>query len=238
MTYATEDIIRTLKEAREAKGLSQRALSTRIGVPQSHISKIETGGADIRISSLIEIARALDLELKLVPRKAVPAVDTVVRSTAPAPPPKSGEVQRQLRSLSTEIAFLKNLYPDVQELTQLQKIFSQLRTLPVINTSTWQAIRKAMKPITDWGKEISEATKLSNGHPKQLAEASKLPARRLKEISETTKLSSERLKEFQNAASNVQQLRNALLHNLSERAASLPAHQLADDDHADGNDDG
>ena len=81
MTYATEDIIYALKSTREAKGLSQRALSARTGVPQSHISKIESGGADIRLSSLIEIARALDLDLRLIPRKAVPAVDHIVRST-------------------------------------------------------------------------------------------------------------------------------------------------------------
>jgi len=64
MSYVTEDIIRELKQAREAKGLSQRALSQRTHVPQSHISKIESGGTDIRLSSLIELARALDLELK------------------------------------------------------------------------------------------------------------------------------------------------------------------------------
>lgn len=82
MTYANEEIINALKSARGAKGLSQRALAARTGVPQSHISKIESGNADIRLSSLIELARALELELKLVPRKAVPAVDSVVRSTA------------------------------------------------------------------------------------------------------------------------------------------------------------
>lgn len=84
MTYATKDVIKTLKEAREAKGLSQRALGARTGVPQSHISKIEKGGTDIRLSSLIELARVLDLELRLVPRKAVSAVEAVVRSTLPA----------------------------------------------------------------------------------------------------------------------------------------------------------
>jgi transcriptional regulator with XRE-family HTH domain len=57
MGYATEDVIAALRTAREAKGLSQRALSARTGVPQSHISKIETGGTDIRLSSLVELAR-------------------------------------------------------------------------------------------------------------------------------------------------------------------------------------
>jgi transcriptional regulator with XRE-family HTH domain len=86
MRYATEDITDALRKARQAKSLSQRALGARTGVPQSHISKIESGGADLRLSSLIELARALDLELKLIPRRAIPAVEAVVRSVAPSTP--------------------------------------------------------------------------------------------------------------------------------------------------------
>ena len=86
MAYAIEDIARTLKDARRRKGLSQRALSALSGIHQYQISKIENGAVDLRLSSLIELARALDLDLKLVPRKAVPAVDSVVRSTWPKDP--------------------------------------------------------------------------------------------------------------------------------------------------------
>lgn len=81
MIYGIEDIARALKEARHRKGLSQRALSARSGIRQYQISKIENGTVDLRLSSLIELARALDLDLKLVPRKAVPAVDSLVRSS-------------------------------------------------------------------------------------------------------------------------------------------------------------
>jgi predicted transcriptional regulator len=70
-----------LKKARESKSLSQRALAKLAGVPQSHISKIESGAVDLRLSSLIEIARALDVEVMLVPRKAVSAVRSIVRGT-------------------------------------------------------------------------------------------------------------------------------------------------------------
>ncbi len=82
MSYVTEHITRSLKEARENKGLSQRALSEKAGVPQSHISKIEKGAVDLRLSSLMALARVLDLELALVPRTAVPAVQSIVRSSA------------------------------------------------------------------------------------------------------------------------------------------------------------
>ncbi len=78
------NIIEALKAARTKKGLSQRALSQLVGMPQSHISKIEAGQVDLQLSSLVELARVLELELCLVPRKAVPAVDSVVRSIMPS----------------------------------------------------------------------------------------------------------------------------------------------------------
>lgn len=80
MTYLNERLVKSLKEARKQKGLSQRELSAKSGVPQSHISKIESGSVDLRVSSLIALARVLDLELALVPRKTVPAVQSIVRS--------------------------------------------------------------------------------------------------------------------------------------------------------------
>ena len=48
MAYAGEHIIAALKAARQEKGLSQRELSAKAGVPQSHISKIERGAVDLR----------------------------------------------------------------------------------------------------------------------------------------------------------------------------------------------
>jgi len=85
MTYASEHIATTLREAREDKGLTQRELSKRSGVPQSHISKIESNNVDLRLSSLASLAHALDLELALIPRKAVPAVRSITRSTTAQP---------------------------------------------------------------------------------------------------------------------------------------------------------
>ena len=79
MSYAIEHIAESLKAARERKGISQRALSAKAGVPQSHISKIENGAVDLRLSSLVELARVLDLELTLVPRKKLPAVRAIIR---------------------------------------------------------------------------------------------------------------------------------------------------------------
>jgi len=79
MTYQLEDIGNKLKAARTRKGLSQRALATKTGLLQAQISKIENGASDLRLSSLIALSRALDLELELIPRKALPAVEALVR---------------------------------------------------------------------------------------------------------------------------------------------------------------
>jgi transcriptional regulator with XRE-family HTH domain len=86
MPHANDDILQTLRAARESSGFSQRDLSARVGVPQSHISKIESGGTDLRLSSLVELARALDHEVVLVPRKLLPAIDGIVRNASPSTP--------------------------------------------------------------------------------------------------------------------------------------------------------
>lgn len=87
LSYIAQEFSEQLRAAREKKGLSQRALSTVTGVPQSHISKIENSGVDLRLSSLTAIARALDLELTLVPRKALSAVKSISRHVTPSTPP-------------------------------------------------------------------------------------------------------------------------------------------------------
>lgn len=69
MQESIKHIAEQIKVARENKGLSQRALSKKVGIPQSHISKIENGTVNLQLSSLIELARVLDLELMLIPKK-------------------------------------------------------------------------------------------------------------------------------------------------------------------------
>jgi transcriptional regulator with XRE-family HTH domain len=111
-----DEISRTLKAAREAKGLSQRALAKMAGVPQSHISKIENTGVDLRISSLAEIARALDLELTLVPRKTVPAVKSIVRSGRPL------TVERVGASLAKELSKLESFADKIAQQSSFKEV--------------------------------------------------------------------------------------------------------------------
>lgn len=85
MTYSLDQIATALKAAREEQGLSQRELGRRAGFPQAHISNIESGSVDLKVSSLIEIARALGLELMLVPRPHVPGVQALTGTSRAVP---------------------------------------------------------------------------------------------------------------------------------------------------------
>lgn len=50
-----------IRRARQAKGLSQRELGQRVGLPQSRISQIETGDADLDAEILPQIAAELSI---------------------------------------------------------------------------------------------------------------------------------------------------------------------------------
>lgn len=208
MSYANEEIIEALKSAREAKGLSQRALSARTGVPQSHISKIESGNADIRLSSLIELARALELDLKLVPRKAVPAVDSVVRSTAPKAAPGHKNLVRELHQSLKTLNDLRAFHPDLRAIRTLQdnlQLFSRAGSLNV-NPARLHEIAKPLR-------EIQKLTE----QQKAIGSALKLPTRTVKEL---------------DALANASRaLRNLAVHDLAaEPGTPLPAYRLDDDD--------
>src|ERR1017187_2951997 len=74
-----EDLRRTLKEAREKRGWTQRDLASRLGLTQTHISGIESGKIVPRYDTLLELVRILDRDLLMVPRALVPAVQSLIR---------------------------------------------------------------------------------------------------------------------------------------------------------------
>lgn len=76
-----------IRQAREAKGFTQSDLGRRLGQPQSSVSRIERGG-DLRLSTLLEMARILDLEPMLIPKRLTPAVQALIEHAAP--PEQSG----------------------------------------------------------------------------------------------------------------------------------------------------
>jgi transcriptional regulator with XRE-family HTH domain len=67
-----------LQARRAALGQSQAEVAKKAGTPQSNLSAIELGKVDPRLSSVQDIARALGMELLLVPTEVLPAVRALI----------------------------------------------------------------------------------------------------------------------------------------------------------------
>jgi len=72
-------IIEQLKRARQAQGLKQSELGRKLGLPQSHISKIECEKTDPCLSTIADLARTLDQELMLIPRQQAPHILAIIK---------------------------------------------------------------------------------------------------------------------------------------------------------------
>lgn len=153
MSYARENIAASLKQARENKGLSQRELSAHSGVPQSHISKIESNAVDLRLSSLASLAHALDLELTMIPRKSVPAVRSIVRSTGSHKPHSNNDALRELARAQRVLDTLSSSLRENLAANALQKHFQELSNLHNIwqETGAIKRIRQDIEKIESSG---------------------------------------------------------------------------------------
>lgn len=74
-----ETMRRELRATRIQKGWSQKELGSRLGLPQMHISGIESGKVVPRYDTLLELVRVLDRDILLIPRALVPVVQSLVR---------------------------------------------------------------------------------------------------------------------------------------------------------------
>ena len=151
MSYDTEAIAASLKEARTAKGLSQRDLSVMAGVPQAQISRIEAGTVDPRTTSLIALAHALDMELALVPRKAVPAVRSISRQAVGHDNKSTGLTIKEMNRISETLRSLQVKMPALEGITQLQKTFADLQRfrLQIIEPEALKNLRKTIDTLQE-----------------------------------------------------------------------------------------
>ena len=69
-----------LREARLSRKLSQTDLARKLGLRQRQISDLERATIDSRLSTIHNVARALDLELMLIPRHLISAVEALQRA--------------------------------------------------------------------------------------------------------------------------------------------------------------
>jgi transcriptional regulator with XRE-family HTH domain len=66
--------------------LSQSEVAALAGVTQTYLSKIEKGKIEPRLHTLEDLARALSLELRLIPTELAPTIHSLLQSSdAPQP---------------------------------------------------------------------------------------------------------------------------------------------------------
>ena len=73
------EIGRLLKATRKGRQLTQEQVADVAGISRPRYREIEAGGTAARTTTMINIARALGLELMLIPQAMVPAVDALLR---------------------------------------------------------------------------------------------------------------------------------------------------------------
>jgi transcriptional regulator with XRE-family HTH domain len=131
--YKSEDLIQQIRDRRTEAGISQRALSARAGLTQGHISQIETGLLEPGLSSFIDMARALDLEVVLVPRKFLPAVQGILRQTqAESLSPETGDAAfREIARGERLVIKQKLLYGSSADLDRIADALRFLRQAPL-----------------------------------------------------------------------------------------------------------
>lgn len=213
MIYSIEQIASALKTARNDKQLTQRELSRKVRLPQSQISKIENGTVDLRLSSLVELSRVLDLELMLVPRKLVPAVQSMIRSSkttdreAAQRTRVEGKILKRLRTTAEE---LERIQPDSKPLRSLQKTADQLKQFH-LHFGALKQVRKVVNELRKLQKPMEDLKRYS--------------------------LDSNALRQIRAIDDDLKRLRNAVAHKVSFPSEGIrtsePAYRL-DEDEADG----
>jgi transcriptional regulator with XRE-family HTH domain len=69
------------RKARQAAGLSQEEIALRANISRPRYRDIETGAAAARATTLVNVARALGMEMMLIPQAMVPAVQSMLQPT-------------------------------------------------------------------------------------------------------------------------------------------------------------
>lgn len=71
-------IVRQLAEIRKKKGVTQVEIAHKLGIPQSSVTRVETGKVDVKLSRFIELARMLDVEVILVPKNKAALLENLL----------------------------------------------------------------------------------------------------------------------------------------------------------------
>lgn len=224
---ALEAMAQQLRATRQAKGLSQRALGKRSGLPQSHISQIENAGADIRTTSLLTLAHALDLELALVPRRLIPVIESLKGEGATA----SGLIPQEVMRTLSEIDALESLTSRILNEFDSED-FSEAQTISILHETLRDMTRIHMS--TTQAKELQDRIKLLKkplNQLKSLLLGYKTEAKRAGNYKTVLKKS---IGTIATIAAELRDIRNLHYHNMSaDDMQQRPAYQL-DEEEDDG----
>lgn len=80
MSTTVSKILEELAGGRKAANLTHDALAQRSGLSRMTVQRTEAGKIDPRLSTVLELARALGLDLMLVPKSLRPGLEDFVRS--------------------------------------------------------------------------------------------------------------------------------------------------------------
>lgn|SRR5215469_622302 len=149
-SYSVTQLAEALREARISLGMTQRELAERAGIAQSRLALIEAGDVDLRASTLVQLARALDLELTLTPRRVLSAVQSLIGSR-PQRSQQSGRYSvrgtpvRVLRHIEQQIAALERTQPSNEQLAKAKRAVAALNAVgPNLGISSLQPLRRSV----------------------------------------------------------------------------------------------
>lgn len=115
-----------LRTRRLQRGISQRDLAARADIPQSHLSKIEAGKVDPRMSTLAALAAALDLRINVTVPSEDPAASRTDEVAATNP-----TAAQHMTNISAHLSALLRLRPDDAELLEMKAALETLASAEI-----------------------------------------------------------------------------------------------------------
>ncbi len=142
----TKPIVEKLKAARLAKGISQRDLASLTGTLQSHISRIESNAVDLRLSSLLAVVHALDMDISFVPRRIVHETKSVAQ-----PEQKENRtqlsVQKKFEQMRQTVYQLHTKNPNLEIFSRLGNCLTELVDLAADTPDIREAVEGLSRKI-------------------------------------------------------------------------------------------
>jgi transcriptional regulator with XRE-family HTH domain len=160
MAYKTEHITQQIRAAREARHMSQRELSARSGLTQSHISQIERGTMEPGLASLVDVARALDLEIVLAPKKLMPAIGNILDSASAMSDTLTSEQRTLVGRIDRWLAEGRDRFAITSDADSLKDSLALLRHLP-LSADELEKFRDLAMILQRWQSEPPPAKQVS-----------------------------------------------------------------------------